>query len=128
VGAWFDFASAHGWFGRPDERVAFERLYRELVGERFQLTIARVGGEVAGFASAFYGDACVLLTQVIVDGAFRRRGVATALAAERVERARSLGCDVAALAPSPDGAKLYAALGFELLRTQPNRWYYLPVA
>ncbi len=127
VGEWFDFAVAHEWFGEPGERVAFERLYRGLVGGRFRLTVARIGDDIAGFASAFYGRTFVLLTQVVVDGAFRRRGVATALAAERIERARGLRCDVATLGPSPDGAKLYAALGFELLRSRPNRWYYLPV-
>jgi GNAT superfamily N-acetyltransferase len=127
VGAWFDFAATHGWFGEPEERIAFERLYRALVGERFRLTIARIGDDVAGFASAFYGSSFVLLTQVIVDDAFRRRGVATALVAERIERARELGCEAATLGPSPDGARLYAALGFELLRGPPNRWYYLPV-
>jgi GNAT superfamily N-acetyltransferase len=127
VAEWFDFASAHDWFGEPAERGAFERLYRALVGERFRLTVALVDGEVRGFASAFYGTTCVLLMQVIVDERFRRRGVATALAAERIERARALGCDVATLGPSPEGAKLYAALGFELQRTPPKRWYYLPV-
>jgi GNAT superfamily N-acetyltransferase len=128
VGEWFDFASAHDWFGRPDERVAFERLYRGLVGERFRLTVARVDGEVVGFASAFYGSTFVLLTQVVVDDAFRRRGVGTALAADRIERARALGLRYASLGPSPDGAELYAALGFELRRTPPNCWYYLPSA
>lgn len=128
VTAWFDFASAHNWFGEPAERVAFERLYRELVGERFRLTSARIGAEVAGFASAFYSSTFVLLTQVIVDDRFRRRGVATALAAERIERARELGCEWATLGPSPEGAELYAALGFELLPAPPDRWYYLPVA
>jgi GNAT superfamily N-acetyltransferase len=128
VGEWFDFAATHGWFGEQGERVAFERLYRELVGERFRLTLARVGDTVAGFASAFYGSTFVSLTQVIVDDRFRRRGVATALAAERISRARELGCEIATLGPSPEGAKLYAALGFELLPALPNRWYYLPVA
>jgi len=126
VDDWFDFAGAHGWFDDPSERGPFERLYRELVGDRFRLTVARVGGAVAGFASAFYGTTFVLLTQVVVEEAFRRRGVATALAAERIERARGLGCEHAVLGPSPDGAKLYAALGFELRRTPSNRWYYLP--
>ena len=127
VGQWFDFASAHGWFDEPERREAFERLYAELVGERFRLTVAHVDGEIAGFASAFYGSTFVLMTQVIVDESFQRRGVATALAAERIQRACEFGCEVASLGPSPDGAKLYAALGFELLREPPNRWYYLPV-
>jgi GNAT superfamily N-acetyltransferase len=126
VGEWFDFASTRDWFGDPSERIAFERLYGELVGERFALLVAELHGETVGFASAFYGSTFVLLTQVIVDERARRRGVATALAAARIERARELGCTAAVLGPSPDGAKLYAALGFELQRTPPNRWYYLP--
>ena len=83
---------------------------------------------LVGFASAFYGSTFVLLTQVIVDDRFRRRGVGTALVAERMERARTLGCEHAILGPSPDGAKLYGALGFELRSTPRNRWYYLPIA
>jgi GNAT superfamily N-acetyltransferase len=122
VREWFDFAAGHGWFGDERERVPFERLYERLVGERFRLHLARVGGEVAGFASTFYGAGFVLLTQVIVDAAFRRRGVATALLAERLRDADG----VAVLGPSPEGAKLYRALGFELHRTPPDRWYYLP--
>jgi len=128
VAEWFDFAAAHSWFGEQGERVAFERLYHRLVGERFRLTLACVDDAVAGFASAFYGSTFVLLTQVIVDDRVRRRGVATALVAERISRARELGCELATLGPSPEGAKLYAALGFELLRAPPDRWYYLPVA
>ncbi len=128
VDEWFDVASAHGWFDDPSERQPFERLYGELVGERFRLYLARVDGDIAGFASAFYGASTVLLTQVVVDERFRRRGVGTALVARRLDDARELGCDHVALAPSPDGAKLYAALGFELTRTPPNRWYYLPSA
>lgn len=128
AGDWFDFAEAHDWFGEQSERLAFERLYESLVGDRFRLTLARVGADVAGFASAFYGDTCVLLTQVIVDDEYRRRGVATSLVAERIERARERGCTHAVLGPSSEGQLLYAALGFELRPTPPNRWYYLPLA
>lgn len=128
VDDWFDFASAHGWFDDPSERAPFERLYGELVGERFRLYLARTDGEVAGFASGFYGASTALLTQVVVDESFRRRGVGTALVAARLHDAGELGCDRAVLGPSPDGAKLYTALGFELRPTPPNRWYYLPSA
>jgi GNAT superfamily N-acetyltransferase len=127
VGEWFDFATAHDWFREPGERAAFERLYRGLVGDRFRLTLARVGEAVAGFASAFYGSTFVSLTQVVVDEAFRRCGVGTALAAERIEHARELGCEHVTLGPSPEGEKLYTALGFELRRMPRNRWYYLPL-
>lgn len=120
---WFDFAAVHEWFGDPGERVAFERLYGELVGEQFRLFIAKLAGRTVGFAAAFYGTGFVLLTQVIVDEASRRRGVATALVAARL---RAAGREFALLSPSPDGAKLYGALGFELRSTPPNRWYYLP--
>ena len=123
VDEWFDFAEAHGnWFGDAGERPTYERLYGGLVGERFRLYLARVDGETAGFAAAFYGSSFVLLTQVIVAERFRRRGVATALAAARLRTDKEL----AVLGPSPEGAKLYAALGFELRPTEPNRWYYVP--
>jgi GNAT superfamily N-acetyltransferase len=121
---WFDRAEGGNWFGDRREREPFQRLYGELAlreNARVVLYLAR-----DAFASAFYGETAVLLTQGNVDKQVQRRGIGTALAHVRLREAKARGCELAVLAPSPDGRALYAALGFELQRTPPNRWYYLP--
>ena len=44
----------------------------------------------------------------------------------RLRDARARGCTSAILAPSPDGRKLYASLGFRTQPQPPGYWYYLP--
>jgi GNAT superfamily N-acetyltransferase len=127
--AWFDLAAVSGWFGDPSERAPFQRLYGELIelpDRRVRLYLARLETDVVGFAAAFFGASSLLLTNVGVLERARRRGVATALAAARFRDAADAGCDRAVLAPSPSGRPLYEALGFDLHRTPPDRWYYLP--
>jgi GNAT superfamily N-acetyltransferase len=129
VASWFDLAASNGWFDDPRERAPFERLYSELAlrdGARVALYLARLGDDAVGFASAFFGDATVLLTQVVVVDAAQRRGIGTALAHARLREAKARGCRLAVLAPAPDGVPFYRALGFELHRSPPDRWYYLP--
>jgi GNAT superfamily N-acetyltransferase len=79
-------------------------------------------------ASAFFGEKLALLTAVAVLEPERRRGVGRSLALARLREARERGCTRAVLDPSPDGAKLYATLGFETHRQPPDRWFYLPPA
>lgn len=129
VSAWFDVAERNNWFGDPRERAPFEQLYRELAlrdNPRVALYLARLGGEVVGFASAFFGESIVVLTQIVVVDAAQRRGIGTALAHTRLREARERGCELAVLAPAPDGVPFYAALGFELHRSPPGHWFYLP--
>jgi len=130
IAAWFDLAGSNGWFDDPSEREPFERLYRELAlreEPRVALYLARAGGAPVGFASAFYGETTVLLTQIVVLDAAQRRGIGTALAHVRLLEAQARGCELAVLAPAPDGVPFYRALGFELHRSPPDRWYYLPL-
>jgi GNAT superfamily N-acetyltransferase len=129
VATWFDLAERNGWFGDSSERAPFERLYGELAlrdGARVALYLKRVDGEAVAFASAFYGESTVLLTQVVVVDALQRRGIGSALAYTRLREAKERGCELAVLAPAPDGVPFYTALGFELHRSPPDRWFYLP--
>lgn len=129
IAVWFDLAESNGWFGDAKERGPFERLYCELAlraEARVALYVAYAAGTPVGFASAFYGDATALLTQIVVVDAARRRGIGTALAHARLQEAKARGCRLAVLAPAPDGVPFYRALGFELHRSPPDRWYYLP--
>jgi len=125
VAAWLDLAASNGWFDDPSERGPFERLYRELALRDDARVVLYRAGEDA-FASAFYGDGTVLLTQLVVVERARRRGIGTELARVRLEEARRRGCARAVLSPSREGLAFYQRLGFALARTPPGRWFYLP--
>jgi GNAT superfamily N-acetyltransferase len=124
--AWLDVAGACGWFENEDERRAWRELQRGLT-EPTRLYLALRGGRPAGMASAFSSEEVVLLTAVAVLEDERRRGVGRALAVARLREARARGCTLAVLDPSPDGAKLYESLGFDVHRQLADRWFYLPM-
>jgi GNAT superfamily N-acetyltransferase len=122
---WLEVAGACGWFESEDER----RAWRELqlgVAEATRLYLALRDGRPVGMASVFFDDEIALLTAVAVLEPERRRGVGRALAIARLREARARGCTLAVLDPSPEGAKLYGSLGFDLHRQPEDRWFYLP--
>ncbi len=123
--AWLDVAGACGWFESEDERHAWRELQRGLA-EPTRLYLALRDGRPVGMASAFFDDEIALLTAVAVLERERRHGVGRALAIARLREARTRGCTLAALDPSPEGAKLYESLGFDFHRQPPDRWFYLP--
>ena len=123
--AWLDVAGACGWFESDDERRAWRELQRGLA-EPTRLYLALRDGQPAGMASAFFDEEVVLLTAVAVLERERRRGVGRALAIARLREARTRGCTLAVLDPSPEGAKLYESLGFAFHRQPEDRWFYLP--
>ena len=111
---WLDVASACAWFETPRERDAFKRLGLELVlSPSHEFYLASSGEPALGMASAFYTGELALLTSIAVLPAARRQGIARALALSRLRIACERGCRSAVLAPSPDGAGLYRAIGFE---------------
>jgi GNAT superfamily N-acetyltransferase len=89
--------------------------------------LARRGGKTVGVAQAHYASGAAVMQHSGVLGDERRRGVGRALAHARLAEARRRGYELAVLSPSPEGAKLYAALGFTLEPFPPDRWFYLPV-
>jgi GNAT superfamily N-acetyltransferase len=129
VEAWLDVAGACGWFETEAERSAWKKLHLGLALGRSapsRLYVAFCGERAVGMASAFYGKEIVLLTAVGVLDDEQRRGIGRAFALTRLREARDRGCKLAVLAPSPDGAKLYQALGFETHPQPADRWFYLP--
>jgi GNAT superfamily N-acetyltransferase len=90
--------------------------------------IARRGSRPVGIAQAHYASSTAVMLHVGVLPDERRRGVGRALAHVRLAEARRRGYEHAVLSPSPEGAKLYAALGFTLEPSPPDRWFYLPVS
>jgi predicted N-acetyltransferase YhbS len=90
--------------------------------------VAWKGSSPVGMASAFFAGETVLLASLAVPPSERRQGVGSALTLARLKEAAARGCDLAVLAPTPDGAELYEALGFEHHPLPRDHWFYLPVA
>jgi GNAT superfamily N-acetyltransferase len=126
---WLHVAGTCEWFETEPGRRAWRDLLLGLglAGRApLRLYLAYHGDAAVGMASAFYGEDVVLLNAVGVLPEARRRGIGRALALRRLDDARDRGCELAVLAPSPDGAKLYESLGFETHAQPPDRWFYLP--
>lgn len=106
-----------------------ERIARSISGERSVSVVARVGGEIAGYANAAFlpehpGDGApdgYYLTGVTVSPQWRRRGLGRALTRLRMawvwERDPLVWCFVSARNGSSLG--LHAALGFCEVRRAP---------
>jgi GNAT superfamily N-acetyltransferase len=128
--AWLDVAGRCGWFETEADRRARFEVYRSLghaPSAPLCLYVACRGDRPVGMASALYTDELVLLAELAVLDDEQRRGIGRVLALTRLAEARDRGCATAVLAPSPDGAKLYATLGFETHRQPSDRWFYLPL-
>jgi GNAT superfamily N-acetyltransferase len=131
LGRWLDVVGACDWFETETERAATADILHGLGFTQvapLRLYVAFRGERVVGSASAFFAGEHVLLTAVAVLEDARRQGIGRSLAAARLREARERGCKAAVLAPSPDGAKLYGALGFRTYEQPADRWFYLPVS
>jgi GNAT superfamily N-acetyltransferase len=113
---WLAIVRDCGWF---DDVEPARRLYEGLGYEGLYLA-------EHGAASAFFAPATVLLNTVAVRPRMQRRGIGRSLTLARLRDARARGCTSAILAPSPDGRKLYASLGFRTQPQPPGYWFYLP--
>lgn len=79
--------------------------------------LARRAGEPVGGASMRVADRIALLSGAATLPAQRRRGVQTAMLAERLERANAAGCELAVITTQPGSKSMHNALrrGFALL-------------
>ena len=126
---WLDVAAACGWFETDAERRAMRALQLDAglaATGPLRLYLARQERRPVGMAGAFYTGTTALLIANAVLASSRRSGIGSALARTRLRDARAQGCELAVLAPSPDGAKLYESLGFETHPQPPGRWFYAP--
>jgi ribosomal-protein-alanine N-acetyltransferase len=106
--------------------------YEKYVGEREKffhrcLSVAVSGESVVGFVAGSYleGDGAAGLESLVVDSAWRRRGVATALCVAVLNWAREQGAEGVELevrAKNEAARALYAGMGF--VETGVRRGYY----
>jgi GNAT superfamily N-acetyltransferase len=129
LSSWLDVAESCGWIDEPGDRER-RRAQVDSLGldsnEPLRRLVALRGGRPVGMATGFLADRVLLLHDVAVVAHEQRRGIGRALTLELARWARVAGCEVAVLAPSPDGPKLAQSLGFQTAPTPPDRWFYLP--
>jgi GNAT superfamily N-acetyltransferase len=126
---WLDVAESCGWIDEPGDRERRRLQIRSLEldhNEPLRRLIALRGERPVGMATGFVAERVLLLHDVAVVAHEQRRGIGRALTLGLAHWARAVGCEVAVLAPSPDGAKLAQSLGFQTAPTPPDRWFYLP--
>jgi len=99
-------------------RAALEAVLAAMTASAgFHCYLARVGGALAGGAGLRVFDGVAQLCGAATLPALRRRGVQTALLAERLAMASRVGCDVAAVTTQPGSKSQENAQrqGFDLL-------------
>jgi GNAT superfamily N-acetyltransferase len=90
--------------------------------------VARLDGRAVGMVSVFVASSTLLGVTLEVASAHRLRGIGRALARHALREGRAAGCTLAILGPTPATVPFYAALGFTLERSLPDRSFYLPLA
>jgi len=117
-----------GWFEEPGELDGHHELATR-VGYGpcgpVRHWVAHRESQPVGAASSFLVGDTVVLVRCCVLAAHRRLGVATSLTQARLAAAAAQGARQAVLSPSPEGARLHEALGFALVASRPDRWFYL---
>ncbi len=83
--------------------------------------IPRVGG-----ITTFVAGRALLVVHLEVRRAMRRQGHAATLVSHAAAIGSADGCTDALLAPTAATVPFYQRLGFELERSRPDHWYYLP--
>jgi GNAT superfamily N-acetyltransferase len=118
-----------GWFDEPGEyerrRVVAARVGYG-AGSPVRHWVAYRGSRPVGMATSFRFCDTVVLAHCCVAEDQRRRGIGTALTSARLEAAYRSAARLAVLSPSPDGYELHRSLGFTLVDSPQDRWFYLP--
>ena len=79
--------------------------------------VALVDDEIVGWVSSIVAKDSTWCSNMYVDPAFRRRGIARSLLCQMLREDRGGGAQMAVLLASHTGAKLYPAVGYEQIGT-----------
>jgi GNAT superfamily N-acetyltransferase len=126
---WLDVACECGWIAGPEDRVLRRDLLRGAAGDPRQATwLARVDDRPAGMARGWCSERepVVEVVDVAVSPSARRHGIGTALVSEVLAWAATRGAQQVVAAPSPDGWRLFDALGFQNVPVVPDVSLYWP--
>lgn len=111
---WLDVAADCGWFEGLDDREVRRGLLRGSAGESRQaIWVARLEDQSVGMAQGWCSGPDVEVVDVAVRPLARRHGVGTALVSGVLVWGAAHGAREVVAAPSPDGWRLFEALGFE---------------
>jgi N-acetylglutamate synthase-like GNAT family acetyltransferase len=114
----------------PPEAVA-HRVQRLASSQADRLVVAEVAGEVVGLASIHasvsleYDEPAAKLSAIVVDEAYRRRGIGQALIAVMEAEARTRGCGLIFLTTAErraDARAFYGRIGFEETGRRFAKW------
>lgn len=123
---WLDVASDCGWLADPDDRARRRDLLRGAADDPRQATwLARVNGRPVGMARGWCKGPHVEVVDLAVRDTARRHGVGTALVSRVLTWGVAHGAKEVVAAPSPDGWRLFHALGFENVPAIPDTCFYL---
>jgi len=116
-----DAGTLAAWCAVLDEDAYQKRLRTEIHGslglgwdEPYQRFLAELNGDPVGAASVFLGENAAGVYDVKVHSEFWRRGIGTAVTLAALRHARDRDFRAAVLSPSPEGAGMYARLGFSV--------------
>lgn len=111
---WLDVASDCGWIENLEDRVVRRDALRAAANDPRQATwLARLNDRPAGMARGWRSGPNVEVVDVAVRDSARRHGVGTALVSGVLVWGGKHGAREVVAAPSPDGWRLFDALGFE---------------
>jgi GNAT superfamily N-acetyltransferase len=127
---WLDVAANCGWIDDSHDRQVRGELYSGVGLDHPNLAhwIAARDQTAIGMASSFVDDDVIDLCNLAVLEPERRSGVGTALVERRLLEGARRNASRAVSALSPDGWKLYQALGFASAPVIPDACFYLPLA
>ena len=122
---WLDVASDCGWVEDLEDRGVRRDLLRGAVGDPRQRTwLARLDDRPVGMARGWCSGRNVEVVDVAVRDTARRHGVGTALVSGVLVWGVEHGAREVVAAPSPDGWRLFDALGFENVPVIPDACFY----
>ncbi len=119
----------YGQLSSHHKEISSERLYAVLGSENSFVTGAFDGQKLVGVGSLhivkMIGGSKGLIEEVVVDGNYRRQGIAKTLMHKIIEEGKTLGLKYLDLTSNPKreaANKLYQSLGFDLRGTNCYRF------
>ena len=115
----------------PDRLLSESELSRIVSSPHTKLFVARAGGNIIGMISLAVvqmpSGVRSYLEDLVVDSAYRRRGVATALLEAAIDHARRSGArslDMTSRPSRRDAIRLYEKMGFRRRETNAFRYTF----